>query len=309
MLHDHRGIISRGIFVLFLAGVLAVAGCRSDPPGGTTGPLRVGYMICNSLQETMDRFEPLTAYLSDVLGREVVSRYINTFEFEEAVEQGELDMVHTNSLLYVILNEDYDWKLLSGEKRGEHGSHTAGAIIVRRDSPLNKVADLKGKRLMFGPELAPMGYLSQYYLLLEAGLNPEMDLAYYAIPRGSFKHEKVVYAVLYGDYDAGAIPILDLETMEDEGKIRKDDFRILAVGELIPYCTFSTSPDLPAGTRDSAREALLGLTKDATARVGDENLLVLDRAMIDGFELLSDEDYEPIRRMARRANMPPFQEY
>jgi phosphonate transport system substrate-binding protein len=36
---------------------------------------------------------------------------------------------------------------------------------------------------------------------------------------------------------------------------------------------------------------------------------VLDSAWIDGFETLLDQDYDPIRAMAKRVNMPPYQEF
>ncbi len=52
---------------LVLAGLVALlllgAGCRKE-----SRTLRIGYMICNSLEETRERFEPLTAYLSQATG-------------------------------------------------------------------------------------------------------------------------------------------------------------------------------------------------------------------------------------------------
>ncbi len=308
-MHRERFWIFRLGLLALLPAVLLTAGCREKPRPASGEPLHIGYMICNSLEETRDRFEPLTAYLSDVLGVEVVSHYMNTFEVEDAAREGVIQVAHTNSLLYVVLEENQNWKLVAGEKRGEHGVYTAGTIMVRRDSPIQTLEDLKGKRLMFGPELAPMGYLSQYYLFLEAGFDPEMDLDYYAIPRGSFKHEKVVYAVLYGGYDAGAIPVLDLEVMEEEGKIRREDYRLVATGELIPYCTLSISPGVSGELVEAFQKALLEITRDTTAPVGKENLLVLDRALVDGFQILDDSDYDHIREMARRTNMPPYQEF
>ena len=86
--------------------------------------------------------------------------------------------------------------------------------------------------MVFGPALAPFGYMAQYDLMLTNGFDPEEDLAYYAIPWGSFKHEKVIYGVLFGRYDVGAAPRLDLDHMAQEGKINLDDFHI--IGESIP---------------------------------------------------------------------------
>jgi phosphonate transport system substrate-binding protein len=299
-----------GTLTLIAAAFLVLssfAACR--PAERPTGELHVGYMICNSLKETKERFAPLSAYLSDVLGTKVVPHYINTSDFEKEVQKGYLKVAHTNSLLYVIFKENHDWRLLAAEREGSHGSSTAGVVIVRGDSPARSLADLRGKRMMFGPELAPMGFLSQYNMLLDAGVDPERDLGLYAFTRGSFTHEKVVYSVVYGGYDAGSIPLLDIENMQAEAKIRAEDYRILATGPFIPYCTFSTAPDLPAEVREKILKALTGLTRDATARVDGEVLRVLDRAGVEGFEIRNDADYDPIRSMARRANMPPYQQF
>ncbi|MFA7404406.1 MAG: PhnD/SsuA/transferrin family substrate-binding protein [Pelobacteraceae bacterium] len=54
--------------------------------------------------------------------------------------------------------------LLASEKRGKFGPRTAGTIITRKGSGITKLSDLKGKRLVFGPMLAPTGYMAEYAL-------------------------------------------------------------------------------------------------------------------------------------------------
>jgi phosphonate transport system substrate-binding protein len=266
-------------------------------------------MICNSLEETEARFAPLSAYLGEQLGRDVQPLYLDTVDFEEAVSRGEFDIVHTNSLLYVWFNKQYDFRILSGERRGRNGSFSAGAIVVHADSEIRSLADLKGKRFIFGPQLAPTAFLSQYHLLLEGGVDPETDLGYYAIPWGSFKHEKVLYGVWFGKYDAGAAPLLDLELSEKERKIPLEDLRVIAEGPLIPYCVFSAPPSLPERTFDKVQSVLFGLTEEATAAVDGEALKVLKGAGVDGFEPLQESDFDQLRAMARRAKLPPYAEY
>lgn len=285
---------------------LSVTGCEQVAEGP---PLRIGYMNCNSAAETMQRFRPLTAYLAQKLGRPCETVPVDTQDFEERFAAGEFDFVHTNSLLYIILKENHDLQLVATEQRGQFGARTAGAIIVRRDSPIQSLQDLRGKRMIFGPQLAPTGYLAQYDLMLQAGFDPERELDYYAIPHGSFKHEKLIYAVYFGDYDVAAAPVLDLEVMTREGKISADDFRILAQSETIPYCTFGAAKKNDPGLTEKFRQALVELTPEATVEIDGERLKVLGSAWVDGFETLTDQDYDPIRVMARRVNMPPYQEF
>ena len=291
--------------VLLLLPLLLASGCKNQ----NRKVVKIGYMNCNNEQETRHRFIPLTRYLSDKVGVEFEMVPVDTHDFEKRFKDGEFTLTHTNSLLYVVLKERYNLSLLASEKRGNFGTRTGGAIIARKGSGINSIQDLRGKRFAFGPMLAPTGYLAEYDLLLRSGIDPERDLAYYAIPSGSFKHEKLVYGVLFGQFDVAAAPALDLEVMAREGKINADDFVILAQTPIIPYCTFGTASGTDPKIVAKVRQALLELKPADTVEVDGERIKVLKAAWADGYEELLDSDYNPIRDMARRVNMPPYQKY
>jgi len=271
--------------------------------------VKIGYMNCNNEQETKHRFLPLTRYLSDKVGVEFVMVPVDTHDFEKRFKEGEFAFTHTNSLLYILLKERYNLTLLASEKRGNFGSRSGGAIIARKGSGITELSQIKGKRFAFGPMLAPTGYLAEYDLMLRSGIDPEKDLGAYTIPSGSFKHEKLVYGVLFGEYDVSAATLLDLETMTKEGKITADDFTILAQTPLIPYCTFGAAAKTDPALVAKVRKALLELKSADTAEVDGENLKVLKAAWIDGYEELTDKDYDSVREMAKRVNMPPYQKF
>ncbi len=286
--------------------LLPLVACQSP----TDRPvMKIGYMNCNSEAETLARFKPLTKYLSDRLNIDFQAVPVDTQDFPERFAAGEFEFTHTNSLVYVIMRENQQLELVATEKRGNYGTHTAGAIIARKDSGIKTLADIKGKRMIFGPQLAPSGFLAQYDLMLREGIDPELDIAYYAIPSGSFKHEKVVYGVYFGQYDVGASPALDLELMTKEGKITADDFVILGQSPIFPYCTFGARKDVDQELVKAFRQALVELTQADTVDYQGEQLKVLASAWIDGFEALEDSDYNQLREMAKRANMPPYQEF
>ena len=286
--------------------VLLVAGCQNSVERPV---MKIGYMNCNSEAETMARFKPLTKYLSDKLAIDFQTIPVDTQDFPERFAAGEFEFTHSNSLVYVIMRENQQIELVATEMRGNYGSRTAGAIIAKKGSGIESLADIKGKRMIFGPQLAPSGFLAQYDLLLREGIDPEQDIAYYAIPSGSFKHEKVVYAVYFGDYDVAAAPALDLELMTKDGKITADDFVILGQSPIFPYCTFGARNDLDPELIKRFQQALVDLTENDTVDYQGETLKVLASAWIDGFEALQDSDYDYIREMAKRANMPPYQEF
>ena len=291
---------------LALAALVVIAGCKS---GGKRQVVKIGYMICNSEAETSQRFLPLTRYLSDKVGVDFVMVPVDTNDFEKHFKNGEFTFTHTNSVLYVILRENLGIELLAAEKRGKFGSRTAGTIIARKGSGITKLSDIRGKRMVFGPMLAPTGYLAEYDLMLAAGINPENDLGGYTIPTGAFKHEKLIYGVLNGKYDVATAPVLDLENMTREGKISPDDFVILAQSQPVPYCTFAVAKGTDPNLVKKVKDALLALQPTDTAEVDGERLKVLKAAWIDGYEELLDSDYNLLRDMAKRVNMPPYQKY
>ena len=143
---------------------------------------RIGYMICNSEKETLDRFLPFSRYLGQKLGVRFETKAIDTINFSREV--GNLDFTHTNSLLYIILHRFNGVDVLAAEKKDSLGYLSQGVIITKKDSGIKSLADLKGKSMIFGPMLAPTGFMSQVDLLQQNGLDPDQDLSFYAIPAG-----------------------------------------------------------------------------------------------------------------------------
>jgi phosphonate transport system substrate-binding protein len=266
-------------------------------------------MICNSVAETRARFAPLAAHLAEQLGRRVEPVWLDTADFDEALRAGRFDLIHTNSYLYVWFRAAHGFRVLAGEARGRDGAYSSGTIIAGRDSDVKTLADLKGKRFVFGPAFAPTAYLTPYWLLLEAGLDPEKDLGYYAFPSGSYKHEKAIFAVVDGAFDAGAGPALDLEVMEAEGKLLPADYRVIARGPRIPYCVFSAAATLPEATFQQIRKTLFALNAETVAAVDGEVLKVLKSALADGFVPLEEGEFDQVQAMAKRCNLPPYAAY
>lgn len=299
----------RNIIAGFLIILLLTACSHQDKTSSTSDrpTYKIGYMICNSEKETLHRFIPLSKYLGDKLGVNFETIAIDTINFTK--ENDKLDFTHTNSLLYVILNRFNGVEVLAAEKKGSLGLRSQGIILARKDSGLTKLSDLKGKSMIFGPMLAPTGFMAQVDIMQKAGIDPENDLAMYTIPNGSFKHEKVVYGVMYGKYDAGSIPLDDLETMAAEDRIDRNDFIIIGSNDPIPYCNFAVTQKIDAVFARRFKDTVLSITPQDTVEINGEKIKVLERALVDGYADIKDADFNTVREMAKRTNMPPYQKY
>ena len=298
-----------------ITALFLLSACNSSSPPEQKQPeakkalptYKIGYMVCNSENETNDRFRPLTAYLSKQLNANFEMKAIDTTNFMHEIDT--LDFTHTNSLLYIIMNRFHGVEILATEKKDSLGSRSQGVIITLASSDIKTVEDLKGKSMLFGPTLAPTGFMAQVDILQKHGIDPENDLSFYSVPKGSFKHEQVVYGVLFEKYDAGALPIGDVESMAADGKISADDFRILAKAEPIPYCNFAVTQKIDPAFAEKFKQTILALTPTTTVEYNGETIKVLDRALVDGYEDAKDADFDVVREMAKRVNMPPYQKY
>jgi len=299
--------LTRAAFLLLLLGTAAVLlkGVLRPPKP----PLRVAFQVCNSIEENRERFDPLAAYLERKLGRRIVASHVNTFDFVERAQRKEFDVLQSNGYIYVNVKEKAGGTLLAREVKRDTGKDTGGLIVVRSDSPVRTLADLKGKKMAFGPVLSPGGYLTQYYTMLSAGLDPEKTFGSYTFLPGAWQHEKVVYSILFGAVDVGAVKMGDIERMEAEGKVRKSDFRVIAASEPVPNCTFFALAHVDAKTVGKVREALLALSNRDFVAVNGERLNVLTRDGTNGYAPARDGEYDILRKMARAANLPPYEKY
>ena len=87
-----------------------------------------------------------------------------------------MDMGFANSLVYVQLKKEagIDAVALSSEMKS--GTRFRGIIIARKDSGINKLQDLKGKKMSFVDKDSAAGYIFQMLLLSKAGLDVHKDV-------------------------------------------------------------------------------------------------------------------------------------
>jgi phosphonate transport system substrate-binding protein len=96
-------------------------------------------------------------------------------------------------------------------------------MIVKKSSPYQKLADLKGKKVAHTTPSSNSGNLAPRSLFPAEGLVPDKD--YTVVFSG--KHENSIMGVASGDYDAAPIAHDLLLRMAERGVVKLDDFRII----------------------------------------------------------------------------------
>jgi phosphonate transport system substrate-binding protein len=113
-------------------------------------------------------------------------------------------------------------------------------MIVRKDSPFQKLSDLKGKRVAHTSPSSNSGNLAPRSLFPAEGLVPDKD--YKVLFSG--KHENSVSGVAAGDFDAAPIAHDILVRMAERGVVKMEDFRIIWKSRNFPPGGLSMAHDL-----------------------------------------------------------------
>ncbi len=274
-------------FVIMVVALLAVAGITAV---NASAEIKIGILPRLSAVELHGMFSPLAEYLSKETGEKVSLVIPKDFDaFKAAVKAGQVDLGFANSLIYVQLKKDaaIDPLAVSAEKKA--GTKFRGIIIARKDSGIEKVQDLKGRKLIFVEADSAAGYVFQMLLLSKAGLDVHKDFT--TLPFAK-KHDNVTMAVFNKAADAGGIREDDLDKMKD--KVDLSQIKIVAYTDYFPNWPMFAMSKLNKSTAAKIQSALLKLKPNNA-----ESEKILGAAKLAGFAAVTDKDYDQLRMAAK----------
>jgi phosphonate transport system substrate-binding protein len=247
--------------------------------------VRFGVIPRDNPRLAYEKYQPLIDYLSEATPYrfELVLRksYKDTVN---ALGQGEVDIALLGPLAYLEAHKKYGAISILQSVTEKHESTYRSVIVVRKDSPLTRLDELKGKSFAFAAPQSTSGNLYPRYMLAEAGIHLK-DLKGY---NNYNYHDSVVKWVMNGDYDAGAI------RGTVAAKYLPAKLRVIETSEPIPTGPVVIGPKTTYTVAESVKRALLGLPGTVA---GKEVLGKLDPELREGFVQAEDHVYEDVRRM------------
>ena len=274
-------------WMLAMLGAALGFGCCA--PGSAAEGLVMGVFPRVDAVETNRMFQPLARHLSEVLGQPVVLETAKDFEsFWTGVAQKRYDLVHFNQYHYLKSHKDQGYQVIL--KNIEQGEDTLGAaIVVRADSGLRNVGDLKGKKVIFGGDRSAMqAYVIATYLLRKGGLK-----------KGDYVEEfsknppNAVMATFYKQADAAGAGDHVLQIPVLAKQIDVPQMRYLVTGESLPHLPWAVKGDMPRELRSKIQQTMAGLNKT------EEGKALLKRTTYDGFSVATDADYDKHRHIVK----------
>jgi len=156
-----------------------------------------------------------------------------------------------------------------------------GKIFARRDSPVDSLQELQGKRFAFGDSASTMSHLVPRYMLIQAGVGTEKLSGHQFLD----SHDNVAMGVLSGDFDAGAVKEAVFYKYQSRG------LKALATTPSIPEHLFVARSDLATATITALRQALVGMDVSEEGR----RALASIKKTITALEPAEDADYDVLR--------------
>jgi phosphonate transport system substrate-binding protein len=293
---SRAGFHARVISLLLLVVVVAACAPAAAQPAGQRGgerpaTLRVGLIPNQAPDRVRAQYEPFREYLARAMGQPVETFVATDYAgVVEAMASDKLDIAYFGGLTYLQAELRAEVVPIVTEiDRETNTSKYYSAIIVRADSPYQKVEDLKGRPFAFGDISSTSGSLYPRIMLDRAGFSDFNNPQLYVYSGG---HDATLAAVINGSVQGGGIEKRIMERAFEAGTQPRDQIRIIQQIEVQGY---------PWVARKKLDSALVDKIVDSFMKIDDPELLRLMRAT--KYTKVTASDYDDARKEADRLGL------
>ena len=229
-----------------------------------------GIIPAENASGVVERYTPFVNYLSKELGTKVTLRIANDYAaIIEGQRAGNIHIGMYGPASFArarVTGAKVDAFAIETNLDGTKGYHSV--FYVKKDSPYQKIEDLKGKNLGLVDPNSTSGNNVPRYVLDKMSIEPETFFSK-VVYTGS--HENAIIALQQGTVDMAANWWNDeqesnLLRMARKNMAKAEDFRIIYKSDQIVNSPMAYLSDLPEELKAKIRDAVLNLaTKDKAA--------------------------------------------
>lgn len=267
--------------------IVGIATILTSPaPFAADEALVLGVLPRRNVTETINMFRPIARELEKATGRRIEVKAARDFPaFAREINALRYDLVHLNPFQYIETKQRHGYDAIAmNEERGK--ASVRGAIVVRKDSGIVTLAQLKNKRIAFGGDRkAVVSYVIPTALLRQAGLKAGDYTEIFT--RNPMNAVIVAYI---GEADASGANSLATQPGFVVG-VDATKIRILAQSEPLPHLPWAVSSRLSPDLKARIQGALIGM------RNSDAGRRALASAQLTGLAPANDRDYDAHRRL------------
>ncbi|MFH1215779.1 MAG: phosphate/phosphite/phosphonate ABC transporter substrate-binding protein [Pseudomonadota bacterium] len=203
--------------------------------------------------ELAKMFKPLMAHLETQTGTTLSFRSSKDYAaFNEAFIKGDIDIAFMGPSIYAELSGQHPDKIRLVATTLHNGQPTfKGVIIAKKDSSINTLADLKGKKIALGDRDSTLSCYLPVAMLMDAGVFDSITYDF------TGKHDNVAMSVLKGVHDAGGLKPDVAEKYMDQGlKVIAESIpvyeHVIVVGSKVDDATMKKIQDALVNGKDPA---------------------------------------------------------
>ena len=260
---------------IYIPWSLSAAACQDD------GCLKFGVVPYKSPRAIVELYSPIASVLTRELGMEVrVVTAIGYDQYLQRVYDKQYDIIALGTTFYFKAHDRSGYEAVA---RG-YPSFRSG-IIVRNTSGIDDIEQLRGKSLAAVNIMDRGGYRLQERALLQHGIDIDNDLEVHF--RGKF--DTVIYAVLNGQDDAGAIRLDALQKPAFD-KVR-NKIKIIYTSLENPQFPFAVRSTMDPIMREKVGAALTSITMK-----NPESAAILHSLNIQGIERITSSELELLQQ-------------
>ena len=188
-----------------------------------------------------DVFADFQAHLKRATGKDVVYYTVHSNSAQvEAMRSGRLHVAgfSTGPTGFAVNLAGFVPIAVKGDEDRFQGYQLL--VVVKQDSPIQTMADLKGKKVAHTSASSNSGNLAPRVLFPPLGITPDKD--YTVVYSG--KHDQSILGVAHGDYDAAPVASDVYERMVRAGRVKEGELRTIYASASFPTSSFGYSSQL-----------------------------------------------------------------
>jgi len=287
------------ILILTMCMAISLYGCEENKKKKVAKkPVNIEYVAPQSQtgKKYDDKIESLQKLLSKELKAPVnIQRTTSDYKMIEDLASKKMDVAIMSPVTYTIGRDKGTVDVLlkskdylvddKGNQTKKLGDYYRSQIVVKKDSDIKKLKDLKGKKVGLQDADSAAGYIY-----------PLADLQREHIPKSAlrvsqFKDEdQALKTLLDGDIDAVATyDDARVELKKSKPNVYKDT-RVIYTSDKIPNDTISVRVDLSDEWRNKIAKAFINVSKKKEGRQ-----LIHDLFDHEGYEKTSEADFKKVR--------------
>jgi phosphonate transport system substrate-binding protein len=237
-------------------------------------------------------FQPLGKALSDRLKVELVVEVAKSYQATiDALVGDKADLYFLPALSYLRAEAKTGRLRIIVSEETRASLYDRAVLVVRSNSPVRSVEELKGKRFALVTPHSASGYLFPRVCLKRHGLDPNEILSESKINFAQ-NHDRVLKLLFDNKVDVAAT--YDWAVTAPNGRLRTG-LRVVAWSEPLPHSLMICSPRLSDDEAELIRHSFLSLSREK-AENGNANR-AMELIGITGFSVLPDSALESLRTM------------